>query len=236
MAAGTLRWWGHAFFEFVTDQGKVILFDPWTLEDGNPQCPESNDAFDKVDLVLISHDHFDHSGSAHSICQNSGALLGGIVQTVQRLTDSGVNPDKVVNAGMGFNVGGGVDLEWCRVICLPAFHSSDTGCPSGLIVRTADGTTIYHAGDTSLFGDMELYGRLYPIDVALLPIGGVFTMDPAQAAEAVRLLKPKKVVPMHFGSFPVLVETADEFVQLCQAEAPEVEMIVLQPRESTTLG
>lgn len=236
MAKGTLRWWGHAFFEFVTDEGKVILFDPWTAEDGNPTCPENNEAFDTADLVLVSHDHLDHAVSAVTICQKTGALLGGIVQTVGRLSEEGVAAEQVVNAGMGFNVGGGVDLGWCQVISVPAFHSSDTGCACGLIVRTSDGTTIYHAGDTSIFGDMALLARLYPMDAALLPIGGVFTMDPAQAAEAAAMLKPKIVIPMHFGSFPVIVERADEFVDLCHQVAPEVRVVVLEPRESTSLG
>jgi len=235
VAKGTLRFLGHAFFEFVTDQGKVILVDPWTQDAGNPSCPLETDAFQAADLVLVSHDHFDHAGSALDICRKSGALLGGVVQTAGRLMEEGLPEEQVVNSGMGFNIGGGFDLGWVKVTSVQAFHSSDTGVCAGLVMQTSDGTTIYHAGDTGLFGDMELIGRLYPLDVALVPIGGVFTMDPFLASQAVKMLKPKLAVPMHYASFPVLVQSADEFLELCGKICPQTEIKVLQPGESLDL-
>lgn len=234
---GSIRWLGHAFFEYTTADDKVVLFDPWTADDGNPACLAGTAAFDRADLILVSHDHFDHIGSAGAIARNTGAMVGAMVQTAGRLMeDDQIPAEKVVNSGMGFGAGGGFDLGWIKAVSTPAFHSSDTGNCVGYIVTAADGTTVYHAGDTSIFGDMALFSRLYPIDVAMVPIGGVFTMDPNQAAEAVKLLQPKKVIPMHYASFPVLVPTADEFKDAVGRLCPDVEVIVPQVGEKVDLG
>jgi L-ascorbate metabolism protein UlaG (beta-lactamase superfamily) len=220
--AGTIRWLGHAFVEFTTSDGRVVLFDPWTKEDGNPACPLDNHDIERADLVLISHDHFDHLGSAVPLCNRTGALLGGAVQTVRRLMAEGFKEEQVVNFGSGYMVGGGVSLDWVQVTATPAFHSSDTACAVGHIVKAADGTTLYHAGDTSVFGDMALLGRLYPLDAAFLPIGGIFTMDAYQAGEATKMLQPKVVFPIHYASFPIIAKTADAFTEQCRQKAPDV--------------
>jgi len=233
---GQIRFLGHAFAEFTTGDGKVILFDPWAKDDGNPTCPVNKDEIKKADLVLISHDHADHAASARFICEATGGMLGGAVQTVARIAEEGLSTENIANFGMGYMVGGGVELDWVKTTSIPAFHSSDTACALGTIVQASDGTCVYHAGDTSLFGDMEMWGRLYPIDVALLPIGGIFTMDAYQASEAVCLLKPKKVIPIHYGSFPIIAPTADEFKELCAKKAPDVEVIALGAGESVDLG
>lgn len=234
---GSIRWLGHAFFEYTTADDKVVLFDPWTADDGNPACPAGTADIDRADLILVSHDHFDHIGSAGAIARKTGGLIGAVVQTAGRLmNDEGIPGEQVVNSSMGFNTGGGFDLGWVKAVSIPAFHSTDTGTCVGYILTMADGTTVYHAGDTSIFGDMELFGRLYPIDVALVPIGGVFTMDAAQAAEAVKLLRPKKVIPMHYASFPVLAPTADEFKDAVGRLRPEVEVIVPRVGEKVNLG
>jgi len=230
--SGNIRWLGHAFVEFKTADGKVILFDPWTKDDGNPACPIATAEIERADLVLLSHDHFDHVGSAVEICKKTGALLGGPVQTVRRLTEEGFNPKQVVNFGSGYMVGGGVVFDWVKVTATPAFHSSDTACAVGTIVQVSDGTTVYHAGDTSLFGDMELFGRLYPMDLALLPMGGVFTMDAFQASEAVKLLNPKRAIPIHYASFPIIAKTADEFIKLCSEKVPHVRVTPLSAGET----
>ena len=219
---GSIRWLGHAFVEFTTSDGKVVLFDPWTKDAGNPACPVTTDEIEKADLVLFSHDHFDHMASAVAICNKTGALLGGPVQSVRRLIEAGFSSDQVVNFGSGYMVGGGVELDWIKVTSTPAFHSSDTACALGNIAIAADGTTVYHAGDTCVFGDMALFGQLYPIDAALIPIGGVFTMDAYQAGEAVNLLNPKMVFPIHYASFPIIAPNADEFIEQCRQKAPGV--------------
>ena len=235
MMSGTIRWLGHSFVEFTTADDKVILFDPWTKDDGNPVCPIGNDEVARADLVLVSHDHFDHTGSAAAVCNKTGAFLGGPVQTMKRLIEEGFNSEQVVNFGSGYMVGGGVDFDWVKVVTTPAFHSSDTACALGTIVKAADGTTVYHAGDTCLFGDMELFGRLYPLDAAFIPIGGVFTMDAYQAGEAVKMLNPKTVVPIHYGSFPIIAKTADEFTRQCGEKAPNVKVAALHVGETLSI-
>jgi len=222
--AGSIRWLGHSFVEFTTAEGKVVLFDPWTKDDGNPGCPIGLEGIERADLVLVSHDHFDHLGSAVAICNKTGALLGGPVQTLRRLQEEGFDSQKVVNFGSGYMVGGGVALDWVTVVSTPAFHASDTACALGNIAIAADGTTVYHAGDTCVFGDMALYAKLYPMDVACLPIGGVFTMDAFQAGEAARLLNPRMVVPIHYASFPIIAKTADAFIAECRKKAPGVKV------------
>lgn len=227
-----IRFLGHAFVEFTTADDKVILFDPWAKDGGNPVCPVEVKDIERADLVVVSHDHFDHLGSAVAICKKTGALLGGPAQTMARLTKEGFDAKQVVNFGSGYMVGGGVSLDWVKVTAVPAFHSSDTACALGNIVRAKDGTTVYHAGDTCVYGDMALFGQMYPIDVALLPIGGVFTMDAFQAAEAASLLNPSIVVPIHYGSFPIIAPNGDEFSKVCGEKAPHIRVKALPPGEA----
>ncbi len=144
-------------------------------------------------------------------------------------------PDAQVLWGFGLNTGGSAVVEGVTITMTQAFHSSATGSPCGYIIKLEDGTTIYHAGDTGIFDSMRLLGELYPIDLALLPIGSCFTMDPYQASKAVALLKPKKVMPMHYKTFPILEQSADKFVALVKKEAPKVEVIVLQPGQEYKL-
>ncbi len=236
MAKGKIRWLGHATVEFTTADNKVILFDPWTKDDGNPACPLELRQIERADLVLVSHDHGDHIASAVKISEKTGALVGAPVQTAHRLNAEGFSKDKLANFGFGYMVGGGVRLDWVDVVTTPAFHSSDTACALGHIVRAADGTTVYHAGDTCVFGDMKLWGDMYPLDVALLPIGGIFTMDAYQAATAAALLGAKLVVPIHYRSFPSVAESADEFVDRAAKQAPDVRVAVLAPGETLELG
>jgi L-ascorbate metabolism protein UlaG (beta-lactamase superfamily) len=236
MAKGKLRFLGHSFFEFTTAQGEVILFDPWTADAGNPACPLQAGEIKKADLILASHDHFDHIGSALPLAKRTGAVVGAVVQTLGRLLDEGLSQSQALNGGAGFNTGGGADLGWVKVVATPAFHSSDTGTCVGLVVRAADGTTVYHAGDTGLASEMGLTGRLYSLDAALVPIGGVFTMDAAQAAEAVAMLRPKVAIPMHYASFPLLAQSAEEFISLCREKAPGVKVVALMPGETHLLG
>ena len=140
--SGKIRWLGHSFVEFTTSGGQVILFDPWTKDEGNPSCPVGTDEIQKADLVLVSHDHFDHVGSAIPICKKTGALLGGPVQTVKRMIEGGLSESQVVNFGYGYMVGGGVAFDWVKVVSTPAFHSSDTACALPVAIPTAAPMTI----------------------------------------------------------------------------------------------
>ncbi|QUI21313.1 MBL fold metallo-hydrolase [Vallitalea pronyensis] len=222
---GKLRWLGLSFVEFTTADGKVIYFDPWVKSKGNPSCLLEIDDIKSADLVLVSHDHEDHIGSASDLCKNTGAILGGPTETMWRLMDEGLPKELVSNSGSGYLVGGGIEMDWVKVVATPAHHTSNTSCAIGHIVIAADGTTLYHTGDTSLTAEMAIYAHLYPLDIVLLPIGGGGTMDALQAAEAVRLMNPKKVMPMHFEWNPEPLKALEEFIGLCTMKAPQVEII-----------
>src|SRR5690606_9055876 len=125
-------------------------------------------------------------------------------------------------------------LDGITVTMTDAYHSSETGTPAGYILTLEDGKVLYHAGDTGLHCNMATWGRLFNIDVALLPIGSVFTMDARQAVQALQMLKPKLAIPMHYRTCPILAQSADEFVRLAREQAPETEVRVLQPGEETT--
>ncbi|MFH1623742.1 MAG: metal-dependent hydrolase [Pseudomonadota bacterium] len=228
MAGTTIKWLSHAFFSITTPEAKVILIDPWIA--GNPLCPVKLDDVRKADIILVTHDHFDHCGNAADISKKTGAIVIGQPETVGRLKTGLALPEgNVVFGGFGMNIGGNTNIDGITIIMTQAFHSSETGAPCGYIIKLKEGTTIYHAGDTGIFESMRILAELYPIDVALLPIGSCFTMDPKQAVAAVKLLKPKKVIPMHYKTFPILEQDASRFVDLAKQQVPSVEVIVLEP-------
>lgn len=163
-----------------------------------------------MDVVLVTHDHADHVGDAVAICKHTGAMLGAIVGTAQKLEAAGVPSAQLLNY-IGFNMGGTVAHAGFEFTMTQAYHSSESGSPAGYIIRTPDGKHIYHAGDTCIFAGMELWGRLYPIDVALLPWAASSPWMPAQAALACKLLGCKQVIPMHWGTFPVLAQDTEAF-------------------------
>ena len=150
-----------------------------------------------------------------------------------RQASSGGNPSPAsIPAGIGFNIGGTIEVKGVRVTMTQAFHTSESGAPAGYVVTMPDGFTFYHAGDTGLFSSMELIGSLYPLDLALLPVGGFFTMDGLQAAHAARLLKPKAVIPMHWGTFPVLAKDTSAFASHLASVAPDVRLVSMKPGDS----
>lgn len=227
MTVVKVKWLGHAGFQITSNEGKVILIDPWIS--GNPLACCAIGDLKKADLVLVTHDHFDHSGDAAPITINTGATLVAMPETVGRLQGECGVPSSQIVFGMGMNIGGTYQQDGISITMTQAFHSSRTGSPAGYIIKLENGFTIYHAGDTGVFSSMEILGRLYPLDLAILPIGSVFTMDPVQAAYAVKLLNPKKVIPMHYATFPILVQEAAPFVGEIKESSPGVEVIVLKP-------
>ena len=230
-----VKWHGHASFQITSANGKSLLIDPWF--EGNPSCATSLSDVGAVDYILVTHDHFDHLGQAVDIAKATGAVVVGMVETMGKLqSDMGVPPEQVVNGGFGMNIGGTSELDGIKVTMTQAFHSSESGSASGFVIRLEDGKTIYHAGDTGIFGTMATIGELYPLDLALLPVGGIFTMDPLQAAHALTLLKPKAVIPMHYQTFPILEQTPDNFAKLAKEKAPDVEVVALNPGEEHTLA
>ncbi|RLI11576.1 metal-dependent hydrolase, partial [Candidatus Bathyarchaeota archaeon] len=165
------RWLGHAAF-LLELAGKKVAIDPWIT--GNPSCPIRLSDLGSVDVVCVTHDHGDHLGDALTICRQYGAKLVCVYEIGVKAQEEGVEAGQVC----GMNVGGTVKLGDLAITLVPAVHSCSAGTPVGFVLR-GEGKAIYHAGDTALFGDMALIGRLYgPLDLALLPMGGYYTMGP----------------------------------------------------------
>ncbi|MGM0425484.1 MAG: metal-dependent hydrolase [Thermodesulfobacteriota bacterium] len=232
MSATVLTWHGHANFQISTPN-QNILIDPWF--EGNPSACISSGQCGQIDLVLVTHDHDDHTGQAVQICKQTGAKVMAIVETAQKLLQQGVPAEQIVN-GIGFNIGGTVEHQDVRVTMVQAFHSSLTGAPVGYILELENGYCLYHAGDTGIFSSLELFGKLFDLDLALLPIGGVFTMDPRQAALACRMLGCKAVVPMHWGSFPVLEQDTAGFKKELQKAGAKTKLWSMEPGQSIELS
>ncbi len=231
--ANSVKWLGHAACAITSEGGKVVLVDPWIT--GNPSCPVKREEIGKADLILVTHDHFDHLGSdIPDLVKATGAVVIAQPELANTLQQSGVSQENII-FGMGMNIGGQVEVAGIKVIMTQAFHSGTAGNAVGYIVVLEDGKTVYHAGDTGIFADMEIFGKLYNIDLALLPIGSVFVMDPVQAAFSLTLLKPKKAVPIHYGTFPILVQDAGEFVNLARTRAPETEVVVIKPGQEVEI-
>lgn len=228
----TLIWHGHSCFEVRTPDA-VVLIDPFL--DGNPKSPGKAAAIARCDLVLVTHDHGDHVGQAVEICQRTGAMLGAIVGTAGKLGAAGV-PQAQIVGGIGFNIGGTIEVKGVKATMTQAFHSTDSGAPTGYILTLPDGFTLYHAGDTGIFASMETWGRLYNIDHALLPIGGHFTMDARQAAMATALLGAKAVTPMHWGTFPILTANTQAFAKELAAFAPASTLVAMEPGAPVAIG
>lgn len=211
-----ITWHSHANFQ-IQGTGYNLLIDPFFT--GNPSATAHWKDLGPVDMVLVTHLHGDHSGDAPAICKATGATLVTVVGCAAPLVQAGVPENQVVN-GIGFNIGGTVTVKGVEITMTEAFHTSDSGSPTGFIIKLPDGYTVYHSGDTGIFANMEIWGALYPLDLALLPTGGVFTMDARQAAMAAGLLKCKAVIPMHWGTFPALARDTAEFQAQLAARAP----------------
>lgn len=226
-----VKWLGQSTCFITTAEGTKILIDPWVT--GNPVCPVKKEDL-KPDIILVTHDHFDHIGTdIPYFTKDSDGIVIVHYDVAQKLIASGVDAKNIITGGMGMNIGGQVEVKGIKITMTEAAHSANA---AGYIITLEDGTTIYHAGDTGLFGGMELIGKFYHIDLALLPIGNIFTMDPVQAASSLTLLKPAKVIPIHYGSFELLVKDPATFVKLSKDKAPNVEVNVLAPGGKITLG
>lgn len=215
-----ITWLGHATFRITTPSGKRIIIDPWVMQ--NPACPDDLKDPGELDLMLITHGHFDHIADAVDLAKSRTPQVVCILETSAWLESKGV--ENLV----AMNKGGTAEVEGCKVHMVHAVHSCGItdgdqviygGEAAGYVLELEDGFKLYHAGDTAVFSDMALIGKLLKPDIALLPIGDFFTMGPRSAAEAVRLLGVKTVVPMHFGTFPVLSGTPDQL----REEASDVE-------------
>jgi len=212
-----IKFIGHAAFELELS-GKLIYIDPWI--EGNPQAAISLSDIKHADYIFVTHDHGDHLGNAVEISKKTGASVVTLYEIALEVERKGGN-------SIGANIGGPIKLEGITAYFTPAFH---TGRCAGVVIKGKEGT-IYHAGDTGVFGDMALISELYKPDIALLPIGGHFTMGPSEAAKAVELLKPKVVIPMHYNTFPVIRADPHEFEKLVKERVPDVRVVILKPGE-----
>jgi len=232
-AAGKTRltWLGHAAFLVQTPGGANLLIDPW-LE--NPKASKDFQLPQTIDAVLISHGHDDHVGQARNFIGKEGT---------QSLAVPELN--RILGAKMmGGNVGAAFQVKDATVHFVNAVHSSShdgdrpgqyAGNPIGFVIEIRNGPTLYHAGDTGLFGDMELIGTRFGPEIALLPIGGNFTMGPKDAAIAARMLGVKTVVPMHWGTFPLLQGKPEELQRELGAAKAKAKMQVLEPGKTVSL-
>lgn len=226
----SITWLGHSTFLLTTPGGKKLMFDPWLA--GNPSCPDAMKKPPKVDVILVSHGHSDHMDDLVAVARESGAPVVGMFELCMWVGSKGISNIVPMNKG------GSVDVAGLRVTMTDARHSSgyqdggvmvNMGEPAGFVVKLEDGMTIYFAGDTCLFGDMRLIGEIYKPEIAFLPIGDRFTMGPDTAARAAEFLGVRQVVPMHWGTFPLLTGTPDAFKKLVK----NVEVLELKPGETS---
>ena len=233
MANTQILFLGHAGFQITTEKEKIIIIDPWLTD--NPLATSQAKDIAKADFVLVTHDHFDHIADAAEIVKATGAILVGMPETVERLKKEAAIPDSQIVFGTGMNIGGTHTSDGISITMTQAFHSSETASPAGYIIMLENGFTLYHAGDTGIFSSMKLLGEIFNINCAMLPIGGVFTMDPQQATFAAKLLKADTVIPMHYKTFPILEQDTSSYVEIMEKEAPNIEVKVLNPGEEYSI-
>ncbi len=224
MKGVNIKWLGHAAFE-ISDQKTTVLIDPWLTNPLSPVKPENV----KPDYIVVTHDHSDHLGEAVEISKRTGAPIICVYELANHIIKSG-------GKAIGMNIGGPAVLNnELKVYLTQAFHSSTYGSPTGAVIFM-NGIRIYHAGDTGLFGDMRLIGEIYDPDVALLPIGGFFTMNAEQAAIAVQLIAPRYAIPMHYNTFDVIKQDPHLFEEAVKKLRPSTEVIILKPGEEREIS
>jgi L-ascorbate metabolism protein UlaG (beta-lactamase superfamily) len=229
----TATWWGHAAWVLETPGGARIAIDPWL---GNPLAPKEKPWPEALDAILVTHAHNDHVGDAAELAKRTGAKVYGSFELVSLLG---------AKDGVGANIGGTFQVKDVTFHLVEAVHSSGFGQDPkgpiyggpamGFVLQIAGGPTVYHAGDTNYFASMQLLAEQFRPTVALLPIGGHFTMGPSEAAIAARLLKVGTVVPMHFGTFPLLTGTPEALEAELKKAKVRAKVLAIKPGESLQL-
>ena len=232
----TFTWLGHSGVQIVTPGGRTILIDPWY---GNPKTPWAQPAQEACDVLLLTHGHFDHfSADTLDLAKRLRPTIPCIHELSLYLTRQLGDTTEII----GMNAGGTVATHDLRITMVPAIHSNgDTmdadevqyfGQPIGFVIELENGFRAYHAGDTTVFGDMALIRDLYAPDLAMLPIGGHFTMGPRAAALAVELLGVRHVLPIHWGTFPILAGTPAELEAAVRARGLDAEVHAWEPGDT----
>ncbi len=237
----TIRWLGHGSWQMTTSKGTIIYLDPWIK--GNPACPISLDDIDKADIICVTHGHSDHLGNAIELVHKTGATLVTLPEVAAYCSNYGIPYD---DKGGTLHTGGSIVQKDVRIHAVYALHSSDImgkeyedhnqlmpgSGVCGMILTPENGVPVYFAGDTGLFGDMELIGKLYHPKIAILPIGGKYTMGVREAAYAMELLGSEILIPGHYNTFPSQVADVDDLKRQIAVRAPQAQVIVLIPGES----
>ncbi|MGA2889899.1 MAG: metal-dependent hydrolase [Terracidiphilus sp.] len=225
-----ITWLGHATVLIQTAKGTNILIDPFIEQ--NPKYPKGFVLPAKIDYILLTHGHGDHISDAVPVATKHNSTVVAVYELAAYIASKGVDQT------IGMNLGGTVQLDDVAATMVEAKHSSGAqdekgtqyvGVAAGFVLTVADGPVLYHAGDTTVFSDMKLIRELYGPEVAMLPIGGHFTMDPKEAALAVRFIEPKVVLPLHFGTFPPLKGTPEQLAALID---PGIQVARWSPGES----
>lgn len=215
-----ITWLGHSAIQLKGS--KTIYIDPFLT--GNPSASLSSADIDEADIVIVTHHHADHLGDAFAICKKTNAVLVAIHEIAVEAEAEGITVE-------GMNIGGTVESNGVITHMVIAHHSAEKGNPAGVVIEM-DGKTLYHAGDTSLTYDMKLIGEFFNPDLSFLPIGDRYTMGIASAAKAVEFIQTKKVIPIHYGTFPIVNTNPEEFKQKVGTRA---EVIILKPGETYNL-
>jgi L-ascorbate metabolism protein UlaG (beta-lactamase superfamily) len=236
----TITWLGHGTFHIVSPGGKRLLIDPWLDTGGNPKCPPGTAQRleqEGIDAIFITHGHFDHIADLLHLATATDAKIASIYDITGWLVSKGVPEDRCV----GFNKGGTVEIAGIRATMTNAIHSSSfsdnghtvyMGTAAGYVLRMENGFTIYATGDTAVTSDMQIVGELYQPDVVILPIGDHFTMDPRQAAYALKLIRPRFAIPGHYGTFPLLHGTPEALREHLTEFGVVCDVVALRPGES----
>ncbi len=215
-----ITWLGHAAVKIKGD--KTIFIDPFLS--GNPAASITSEEITEADMVVVTHDHSDHLGDAFPICKQTGATLVSQHEIAVMAESEGITAE-------GMNIGGTIEVKGIKIHMVQALHTAGIGAPTGVVIEL-DNKTLYHAGDTGLTYDMKLIGEFFHPDLSFIPIGDRYTMGINSAAKAVEFCQTKKVIPIHYNTFPLVEADPEEFKKKIGDTA---EVIILKPGETYTL-